>query len=415
MLQNRGQSGRIPDDAEFKEAFKTRDFYRMRPGYRTYFFDLVERGTSKDIADIAARLEGNDISIEHIMPQTLSKKWRDELGSEADSIHTTWVNRAANLTITGYNSEYSNLPFEKKLTMSGGFKDSPYFLNAFVKDQDEWGLQQLEARSELLANRAMELWPYPTTTFEPMKETVPFEPMGTDTVFTNRDVVAVEIEGTKTPASTWANAMVIVLRALLELDREAVLKMANETRLLTSEDVAETVASNRGWRQVDPALAVLVGASTAARIGLLRKICEKVGYDPYDIVFYLRPEQETSQKSGASVPIEDSPYSDLIELIPLISEVEGTQLSQTETLELQNNLSEAVSNHVIEEPQAVIGGKDLGTFLSMHESGDISADQALACLTIYQTMANMMGPKIWHDAMLDGDVSKLLTALTKSK
>ncbi len=40
------------------------------------------------------------LTIEHIMPQSLSAEWRAELEENVDQIHKTWLNCAANLTLT---------------------------------------------------------------------------------------------------------------------------------------------------------------------------------------------------------------------------------------------------------------------------------------------------------------------------
>src|SRR5699024_5243846 len=112
VLLNRQGGGRFPSDSEFWEGFQTRNFYAMNK-YRSYFFDVLEQGSSKDVRDIAGGIASNDLTIEHIMPQTLTKQWREDLGPDYEEIHSVWVNRLANLTITGYNSEYSNRSFRE--------------------------------------------------------------------------------------------------------------------------------------------------------------------------------------------------------------------------------------------------------------------------------------------------------------
>lgn len=71
-----------------------------------------------------------EYTIEHIMPQNeaLSKEWKLELGIEWKRVHEEYLHTLGNLTLTGYNSEYSDLPFSKKRDMDGGFKHSPLSL-----------------------------------------------------------------------------------------------------------------------------------------------------------------------------------------------------------------------------------------------------------------------------------------------
>jgi predicted transport protein len=99
-------------------------------------------------------------SIEHILPQNerLSLAWRNMLGASWKEVHRTWLNRLGNLTLTGYNSKYSDRPFEEKKAIAGGFADSSVRLNKFVRDQKVWTATQLKKRTQMLAERAVECW-----------------------------------------------------------------------------------------------------------------------------------------------------------------------------------------------------------------------------------------------------------------
>jgi Protein of unknown function (DUF1524) len=46
------------------------------------------------------------------------------LGENWKDVQKTWLNRLGNLTLTGYNSTYSDRPFAEKKTVAGGFSDS---------------------------------------------------------------------------------------------------------------------------------------------------------------------------------------------------------------------------------------------------------------------------------------------------
>ena len=69
------------------------------------------------------------MTIEHIMPQTLTPIWRKSLGETFDLIHEKYLNTIGNITLTGYNSKMSNKPFSEKRDMDKGFKESRLFLN----------------------------------------------------------------------------------------------------------------------------------------------------------------------------------------------------------------------------------------------------------------------------------------------
>ena len=102
-----------------------------------------------------------DYSIEHIMPQNenLRREWREMLGGEWRQAHETWRHRLGNLTLTAYNSRYSDRSFEYKRTVEGGFKQSAVRLNEDVRDEAEWTVDRIENRGRRLAKRAVRIWP----------------------------------------------------------------------------------------------------------------------------------------------------------------------------------------------------------------------------------------------------------------
>ncbi len=57
-------------------------------------------------------------TIEHVMPQTLTKEWKESLGEKWELIHSKYIDTIGNLTLTAYNSDYSNLMFVKKKTLA---------------------------------------------------------------------------------------------------------------------------------------------------------------------------------------------------------------------------------------------------------------------------------------------------------
>ena len=155
LAEPRGSYGfwSFPSDGEFARVLQERNLYGLQM-----------------CAAILARLENEgerepspvgNYSIEHIMPQTLTKEWQDMLGEGWEEVHENWLHRLGNLTLTGFNSEYSNSSFEVKKTRPNGFNESAVRLNLFVRNQSEWTATQMEERGKLLAQRALRIWPYP--------------------------------------------------------------------------------------------------------------------------------------------------------------------------------------------------------------------------------------------------------------
>ena len=97
----------------------------------------------------------DEYTIEHILPQNpnLSAAWKQALGPEWERVQQTWLHTLGNLTLTGYNSEYSDRPFAEKRDMKGGFKESPLKLNAGLGQLDAWNEDAIQERAGRLADR----------------------------------------------------------------------------------------------------------------------------------------------------------------------------------------------------------------------------------------------------------------------
>ncbi len=164
----------FPTDAEFVEALRTSDLYNFQR--RSYFLRVLENHGRKE------RVSIEEYSIEHILPQNenLPEPWRAALGDDWQATQAKYLHTIGNLTLTGYNSEYSDHPFEKKRDMNGGFKDSPLRLNQGLGQLEAWGPKQIEARAAELAERAIGIWrrpvidPQVAATFASPKSTTGF-------------------------------------------------------------------------------------------------------------------------------------------------------------------------------------------------------------------------------------------------
>lgn len=146
---------RFPGDDEFRREFETRDLYKTR--LRSYWLRRLENHDRKERAVL------DEYTIEHIMPQNhdLSSAWRADLGAEWQRVHETWLHTVGNLTLTGYNSEYSDRPFSQKRDMPGGFKESPLRVNQGLGSVDRWDEEQIRKRAERLSGVAIEVWRFP--------------------------------------------------------------------------------------------------------------------------------------------------------------------------------------------------------------------------------------------------------------
>jgi predicted transport protein len=76
-------------------------------------------------------------------------------------VQEQWLHTLGNLTLTGYNAEYSDRPFAEKRDMVGGFKESPLKLNAGLGHLDAWNETAIRERAGRLADQALSVWTAP--------------------------------------------------------------------------------------------------------------------------------------------------------------------------------------------------------------------------------------------------------------
>lgn len=145
---------RFPTDQEFRQEFVVKDIYNLRS--RIYLLGKLENFLRRrELAD------PKNYTIEHILPQNLSEAWRQDLGEQWKQIQAKYLHTIGNLTLTGYNSEYSNRSFREKRDMPGGFKESPLFLNQGLGQLEKWDEYEIQNRANQLADWALNIWKYP--------------------------------------------------------------------------------------------------------------------------------------------------------------------------------------------------------------------------------------------------------------
>ncbi|WP_367697825.1 GmrSD restriction endonuclease domain-containing protein [Helicobacter pylori] len=156
---------RFPNNDEFKKLFITIDFYNFQK--KEYFFERLENFDTKEPVNT------KECTKEHIMPQTLTKEWERDLGENFQAIHDKYLHTIGNLTLTGYNQEYSNKSFQEKRDMEKGFKQSPLKLNQSLKDLESFGEKEIEKRANDLADFALKIWTYPNLDAETLEKYKP--------------------------------------------------------------------------------------------------------------------------------------------------------------------------------------------------------------------------------------------------
>jgi hypothetical protein len=210
----------------------------------------------------------------------------NSLNKVFEKIHEEWRDRIANLTITAYNSEYSNRDFAKKRDMENGFADSVFRMNKWVGEQETWGERELESRQSMLEGRFIKLWPSISTSYQPTREVPDEATLGDDTEFTGRDIVSYSFMGDDTPVKTWKEMEVGVLRSLCDLDLGRLYTISEESSFPGSAFEHE---ERQGYSKVSDGLFVKSSTSTWFKIELLKRLFELLDVDKGELLIKMTP------------------------------------------------------------------------------------------------------------------------------
>ena len=154
FLQSKG----FPGDTRFIEQLTRLNVYDSR--YGRSILEYLERGQpyGTDGKPHKEQVDLSSAQIEHIMPQTLSAAWKQELGPQAERIYATWLNTVGNLTLSAYNPELYNHPFAEKREE---YEKSKISLTRDLANIDKWTEQEMEERGHRLAQMASQIWTGP--------------------------------------------------------------------------------------------------------------------------------------------------------------------------------------------------------------------------------------------------------------
>ena len=138
-----------PDDKRFCADFKYYKLYQDTGRCRMTLRLLEMAEGHRELVDF------DTLTIEHIMPQTLTPAWREMLGPEYQFVYETYLNTIGNLTLTGYNPTLSNYEFAAKQTI---YSASNVTLNSYFAPLTKWNAVKIEQRGDYLAAHAARVW-----------------------------------------------------------------------------------------------------------------------------------------------------------------------------------------------------------------------------------------------------------------
>lgn len=294
LLSKTGKS-RFPSDHEFDEKFPLFELYNAKSSSRKFVFERLENSKSKERVAVEDQLNNGELTIEHIMPQTLSEDWKTYLGSEWELIHTKYQHTLGNLTLTAYNSDYSNLPYEKKLNMPDkGILHSKLMLNEKIKGIKVWNKDAIINRATLLLSWAKGIWSIPTTQFKPNigEEWVSLDD---DYDFTDKVITKMVLLGDEYITDTVADAYKKFCSQMYNLDPIA---FNNTSTRYHSSDKKQLGAPFELAKDTY----IETKLSSPDKVNAIKSIAEKMGIDiSADIRFLVHSKQKKKGEGAPSI------------------------------------------------------------------------------------------------------------------
>lgn len=303
FLQQMTSRDAIPSDADFALALRERNLYRKNALCKYLLAAIENQGKEKIVTD--------NLTIEHIMPQNrnLSTAWQKMLGDDWESVREHYLHTLGNLTLTGYNSELGDRPFDEKQTMLTEAVTHITVLYSDVKDKTVWNADAIEARAQRLSGIIMKLFPIE----QPVQKIEFRDPRYTlYTVVdphnaTYKYVNYYELLGERVNVDSFAFMVRSVARKLYDRDSSVIEAMARNhekfpTWLNPVFSYEKTGVRNPIELKKDSGIYISTGYSAYDCICFIRALLRKYDLDiAEDFVYSARPTKQVSENQEGDV------------------------------------------------------------------------------------------------------------------
>lgn len=282
LLEKRG-SQRFPSDDEFESALINKEIYKLQSKNRNFLLESLENYKS------AYPVSLDELTVEHIMPQTLTKEWKNKLGENWQEIHNKYLHTLGNLSLTAKNSELSNNSFDDKQRID--FQTSKIKLNYKLDGLMSWDDKIMLERAKDLTKNARDIWPYPQTTYsKPVPEEQLFDLTSSDNfsgskpsrLYFENDINGIELK-------TWRDLLVGTCNYLYDFSPTQFSELQKNLEFKWYFNVDKPLKTPLEFR---PNEFVEGNMSANGIVSFLLKICERLAYQPENIQFSIKSGKE---------------------------------------------------------------------------------------------------------------------------
>ena len=269
---------RCPDDEKFMSSLATEKLYANaeKNARLRLILERIERSFEhKEPAELGKA------QIEHVLPQTMTPEWNQEIGEGAEEEALGLLHSLGNLTLTSYNSELSNKPFKVK---QSEFRSSHFVLNRYFAEVTSWTPEAIRRRGLELAKRSLEIWPdvsrATTILTQERKQTSP--------------PIKIRFRDQYETVKTWKEAYLKLLKHFDMNNPRLLNRIASEGSLYT----AITMDSEKFRKRVDKIgeIYLNIDATAATFQNWCRKVAEIGGYELAEYEFVTRDESSRESR-----------------------------------------------------------------------------------------------------------------------
>ena len=282
----------FPNDNDVKSAFPTRQIYRIPSSYKFFLFERMENENSPEANDtIVEKMRDGVFTIEHIMPQTLTPQWKEELGEDWQQIYDTYLHTFANLTLTGFNTSYSNHSFQEKkdgyIDRKGnkinGFKNSAFCLSNYLKQCSKWTIDEIKARQQILLENFLHLWPMIETDYVPLEKEYELVSFDDDEYELSwRQIIGYRYRDERHAVSNWVEMLVQVCKLMYNESPSTMTYVASKNYWIHDSEA-------KGRSKVAEHCDVHTSCSTNTKRSILNYLFKECGIPTSVLEFELAP------------------------------------------------------------------------------------------------------------------------------
>lgn len=286
ILSAKQGKGIFPNDSMFLNSLSNKEIYLMRAKNKQYIMERYENWGTKEIKNVYELIGNGSYTIEHIMPQTLSKNWQDSLGDGWQEVHDNWIHRLANLTLTAYNSKYQNAGFVKKRDVENGYRDSGIRMNQRIANHDKWTSEELEERNQEMLDKAKKIWPMVETDYKSKNILEDKVNLDDDLNLSGRKIRGYEFLGDFVSVNTWLEMYLNIIEYLLEENPKILINEIN-SKENTMKYYIHNQQIKQSYKKIYQGVFVNQNTSTNTKLAGLRKILDLYNIDDSELIFFL--------------------------------------------------------------------------------------------------------------------------------